>query len=108
MNIEQEIEEWKKIDNEMKRMNEYLNKLKEKKTKIHDKIISYAKHKPIIQYKLKFITNKSYQPLTFSYINKCLQELIKREDQVTQIINYIKQKREIKVNEDIKQLNISE
>jgi len=106
MNFEQEIEEWKKIDNEIKKTNDYLNKLKERKTKIHDKLLAYAKHKPIIQYKLKFITNNSYQPLTFIYIGKCLHELIKNDGQVTQIINYIKQKREIKVNEDIKQLNI--
>jgi hypothetical protein len=108
MNFEQEIEEWINIDNEMKKTVDYLNKLKERKTKVHDKLLSYAKHKSIIQYKqdkLKFISVNSYQPLTFLYIDKCLREIIKRDEQVTQIINYIKQKREIKIIEDIKRFN---
>ena len=39
-----------------------------------------------------------------TYVNKCLSEIIKNENQVKQIINYIKQKREIKVIEDIKRI----
>ena len=102
MNFEQEIDEWIKIDNEIKQLSEHINKLKEKKHISHNKIISYAKYNT--SQKIKYISSNIFQPLTFAYINKCLRDIIKKEDQVNQIINYIKQKREIKVIEDIKRI----
>ena len=102
MSFEQEIDDWINIDNEIKRLSDYINKLKERKNNLHDKIISYAKQKK--SEKIKYILTNTFQPLTFTYINKCLNEIIKKEDQVKQIINYIKQKREIKVIEDIKRI----
>ena len=102
MNFEQEINEWINLDNEIKRLTEHITKLKDRKTNLHDKIISYAKHKKID--KLKYVLTNTFQPLTFTYVNKCLSEIIKNENQVKQIINYIKQKREIKVIEDIKRI----
>ena len=100
MIFEQEIEDWINLDNEIKRLTENINKLKERKLKYHNKIISYAKYNTST--KIKYITSNVFQPLTFTYIDKCLGEIIKKDDQVKQIINYIKQKREIKVIEDIK------
>jgi uncharacterized membrane protein YqgA involved in biofilm formation len=102
MSFEQEINEWINLDNEIKRLTEHINKLKDKKTTLHDKLISYAKQKKTE--KLKYVLTNTFQPLTFTYINKCLGEIIKNEDQVNQIINYIKRKREIKVIEDIKRI----
>ena len=102
MNFEQEINEWINLDNEIKRLTEHITKLKDRKTNLHDKLVSYAKQNKTE--KLKFVLTNTFQPLTFTYINKCLGEIIKNEDQVKQIINYIKQKREIKVIEDIKRI----
>ena len=102
MSFEQEINDWLTIDNEIKRLLEYINKLKEKKIILHDKLISYAKYNK--SDKIKYILTNTFQPLTFIYINKCLGEIIKNEAQVKQIINYIKQKREIQVIEDIKRI----
>ena len=102
MSFEQEINEWINLDNEIKKVYEYITKLKERKSNLQDKIISYAKHKKLD--KLKYVLTNTFQPLTFTYVNKCLSEIIKNEGQVKQIINYIKQKREIKVIEDIKRI----
>ena len=102
MNFEQEINEWINLDNEIKRLTEHITKLKDRKTNLHDKLVSYAKQNKTE--KLKFVLTNTFQPLTFTYINKCLGEIIKNEDQVKQIINYIKRKREIKVIEDIKRI----
>ena len=102
MNFEQEINEWINLDNEIKLLTEHITKLKDRKTNLHDKLVSYAKQNKTE--KLKFVLTNTFQPLTFTYINKCLGEIIKNEDQVKQIINYIKQKREIKVIEDIKRI----
>ena len=102
MNFEQELDEWIKTDNEILRLSEHINKLKERKFISQNKLILYAKHNTST--KIKYITSNIFQPLTFTYIDKCLREIIKKDEQVSQIINYIKQKREIKVIEDIKRI----
>jgi tartrate dehydratase beta subunit/fumarate hydratase class I family protein len=102
MSFEQEIDEWINLDNEIKRVSEHITKLKERKSNLQDKIISYAKQTKTE--KIRYVVTNTFQPLTFTYINKCLEDIIKNKDQVNQIINYIKRKREIKVIEDIKRI----
>ena len=51
---------------------------------------------------LKFTTVKVTTPLTFKFIEKCLNEIINNSKQVEQIINYLKEKRENKYVEEIK------
>jgi hypothetical protein len=41
-------------------------------------------------------------PLTYKYLETSLGEIIKNETQVKQIINYLKEKREIKLVSEIK------
>ena len=41
MSFEQEIDDWINIDNEIKRLSDYINKLKERKNNLHDKICIY-------------------------------------------------------------------
>jgi len=53
---------------------------------------------------LKFIKVKDTQQLTFKYLETCLHEIIKNEDQVTKIVDYIKNKREVKYVPEIKRL----
>jgi ferritin len=52
--------------------------------------------------KLKFVQLKETQPLTFKYLETCLKEIIKNEEQVNKIVDYIKNKREVKYVADIK------
>jgi hypothetical protein len=54
--------------------------------------------------KLKFVTTNVAQPLTFKYVEKSLGEIIKNETQVKQIVDYLKQKREIKPVSEIKRV----
>ena len=51
---------------------------------------------------LKFIQVKETQPLTFKYLENCLSEIIKNEEQVKQIVDYVKNKREVKFVSEIK------
>jgi hypothetical protein len=52
--------------------------------------------------KIKFIKTKDTQVLTFKYLETCLHEIIKNEDQVNKIIEYIKNKRDVKYVAEIK------
>ena len=52
--------------------------------------------------KLKFQNTRVTAPLTFRFLEECLNECINGEEQVKQIIKYIKSKREVKYVPDIK------
>ncbi len=54
--------------------------------------------------KLKFITSKHTAPLTLTYIEKCLADLITNGKQVEQIMAYIKKNRETKTTTEIKRV----
>ena len=51
--------------------------------------------------KLKFQQYKQTTPLTFKFLENCLNECINNQEQVTSIIKYIKQKRETKYESKI-------
>ena len=52
--------------------------------------------------KLKCVNTNVATPLSYKFIEKSLGEIIKNEMQVKQIMNYLKEKREIKVVAEIK------
>jgi hypothetical protein len=54
--------------------------------------------------KLKFVTAKHTAPITLTYIEKCLTELITNGKQVEQIMAYIKKNRETKTTTEIKRV----
>ena len=47
---------------------------------------------------------KDYKPLTFTYVEKCLNEIIKDKTHVEYIIKYLKDNREITTSQDIKRV----
>ena len=52
--------------------------------------------------RLRFVNSKQTAPITLKYIEQCLGECIGNKEQVELIINYIKEKREVKYLPDIK------
>jgi predicted transcriptional regulator len=111
MNFEQQIQQWVEIDNQMKTLNDKMKELRDKKNTLSDKINSHISNSQlnnssikITDGQLKFITIKDTQQLTFKYLETCLSEIIKNEEQVKKIIEYIKNKREIKYIPEIKRL----
>ena len=73
MSFEQEINEWINLDNEIKRLTEHITKLKDRKTSLHDKLVSYAKHFPYPHGKLSIppILNGSLQASKNLFIGSC-------------------------------------
>lgn len=107
--FENTIQQWVKLDNKLKLINEQTKELREKRNILEKNITSYAKNNnlsnstiQISNEKLKFINTKIPEPLTFKYLERSLSEIIKNENQVKLIIEHIKQKREIKIIPEIK------
>jgi len=112
MSFEQQIQQWVSIDNQIHMLNDKIKELREKKASMGENLISYANNNnltnSIIQIsdgKLKFTTTKVQTPLTFRYLEKSLSEIIKNESQVQKIIEYVKNKREVKNISEIKRFS---
>jgi hypothetical protein len=112
MSFEQNIQQWVSIDNQLKIYNDKIRELREKRSNVTETIMEQATDKnlakSVIQIsdgKLKITETRVPEPLTYKYLEKCLSEIIKSEDQVTQIMDYVKKKREIKVISEIKRFS---
>lgn len=111
MSFEENMHKWIQLDNQIKLLNEKIHNLRETKYNLTQKINSHIQEnslsKSVFQLndtKIKFYNTKVPQPITFKYLDDCLKRIIKNENQVTQIIDYIKQKREIKTIFEIKRI----
>ena len=109
MSFEENIQQWVALDNQLKLLNEKIKDIREKKNKVYERMTPYIEQNDlnnatvqISDGKLRFINSKVYIPLSFRYIEKSLGEVIRNENQVKQIVNYLKEKREVKVVPEIK------
>lgn len=107
--LETKIKRWVELDNRIKETTEAVKDIRTEKYVINDEIIELVEEKQlgkatvnISDGKLKFVTAKHTAPLTLSYIEKCLSELITNSSQVEQIMTYIKKNRETKTTMEIK------
>ena len=112
MGFEDEIQQWVLIDNKMKILNEQMKQMRDRKNSLEQGIINYASSHnlsnsaiEISDGKLKFSNTKVTQPLTFTYVEKTLGEIIHDEVKVKQIIAHLKQKRESKIVPEIKRVS---
>jgi hypothetical protein len=112
MSFEQQIQQWVSIDNQIKILNDKIKTLRDQKTTLNENIINHASKNNLVNStiqitdgKLKFVNTKVQSPLTFKYLEKSLGEIIKNQTQVNQIIDYVKNKREIKTISEIKRFS---
>jgi hypothetical protein len=103
------IKKWVLLDNRLKQMTSEMKTIRDEKNTINQNVLNYVEtnnlNDAIIKIsdgQLKFGTCKSSQPLTFKYIEECLNDIIDDKDNVDLIINHIKNKRNVKSFMDIK------
>jgi hypothetical protein len=107
------IKKWVALDNQIKQLNTGISKHRNDKQEITSNICGYMEDNSLLEKKieisngnLKVYEKKEYTPLTFQYIEQCLHDIIKNENQVDMIIQYLKKNREIKTSYDIRRNNI--
>ena len=108
-NFEKNIQKWVAVDNQLKIINEKAKELREEKNDLLENINVYIETNKlsnasidISDGKLKFAQSKITQPLTLKFVETCLTNIINDSRQVTQIMKYIKDKREKKEVSEIK------
>jgi hypothetical protein len=94
------IKEWVSVDNELRILTEHVKELRDKRNEVNNNIIRYVETNQLtnstIQLSdglLKFNNQKTYAPLTYTFLQETLTDILSIE-QTTQIIKYIKEKRE--------------
>lgn len=103
------VKKWVIIDSQLKIVNEKTKKMREMKREITTGICKYmidnqlSKNKiGISDGELNFYEKKEHSVLTFGYVEKCLGELILDKKQVEYIMQYLKEKREITITQDMR------
>ena len=111
MSFEEQIQTWVSIDNEIKKYNEQIKLLRNKRNHITEKVTSYLEENSLEKAKIEitggsigFIQNRIVAPLSLKFVEQCLKDVIANEGQVDQIMTYIKEKREIKYSPDLKRV----
>ena len=106
------IQKWVLIDTQIKYINEKTRQLRESRSNLIGEIYKYVNEKKIANNKIEitdgqivFFEKREYPPLTYTYIEKCLAEIIPEKTQVEYIIQYLKSKREIKSSPDIRRID---
>lgn len=109
--LEENIQQWVQIDNQVKLYADKIKSLREAKNQVSDKITSYVETNELTNARiqisdglLKFQNTKVTPPLTFKFVERCLNDVIPNEKQVEQIIQYIKEKREFRYTSEIKRI----
>ena len=111
MSFEQNLQQWVAIDNQMKILSDRMKELRDKKNTITENITTHVETEKlnnttikISDGQLKFVTVKDTQQLTFKHLETCLSEIIKNEEQVKKIVEYVKNKRDVKYVPEIKRI----
>ena len=105
----EQIKTWVQLDNKVKTLYEELKTIRSERNELTTNIYDYATSNnlehAVIQIsdgKLKFQNTRIPQALTLKFIKECLDECLGNSVNTDEIIEFIKEKREIKYSNDIK------
>ena len=107
--FDKQIQKWIELDNKLKKINSEIKTTREMKNDLEASIMETVNNKKLLNTtlsitdgRLRFIETKTSNPLSLTFIEQCLHEIIPNSSQVQHILKYIKEKREIKINPEIK------
>ena len=103
------IKKWVALDTQLKTLNDKTKELRTERNDLTDGIMEFVADNnlssstiKISDGRLKFNQTKQTAPITLGFLETCLMDLFNSEEKVQQVMNYIKEKREVKVVTDIK------
>jgi hypothetical protein len=109
--FQENIKKWVQLDSQLKVINDKAKDVRTQRNELSDDIFDFVETNnlsastiKISDGKLKFAQTKQTAPISLGFLENCLSEIIKNEEQVTKIMEYIKQQREVKYVADIKRV----
>ena len=114
MNFESSIREWMRLDNEIKSKLLEIKKLKIDKEEVHNNILEYIRENKLEEItikigdgKLRLASTNVSQPLSYKFLSETLVDYFEDDgDVVSEIIEYIKEKRPTKTVTELKRFGI--
>ena len=107
--FDKQIQKWVEIDNKIKKINAELKTSRELKNDLETSIMTTVNNKKLLNTslslpdgRLRFVETKTTNPISLTFVEQCLNNIIPNKSQVQHILKYIKEKREIKINSEIK------
>jgi hypothetical protein len=111
-NVKDDITLWITLDKQLKLINEKTRKMREMRQSASERICEHIKNnnsKNNIRIsigeknaEIRMYEKKEYSPLSFGYIEECLKKIIRDEEQVDYVIQFLKENREITTHSDIR------
>ena len=109
MNLEEQIKAWVLYDNQIKAYNDKVKEIRTKKISLGENIVEYMKRKhpnhstiEISDGKLKIANSNTCAPMSLKFIEGCILSYFSDEKLTNDLMNYIKEKRQIKSSVEIK------
>jgi hypothetical protein len=110
MELQKIVKEWVFLDNKYKKILDDSKEIRNEKKKLNDKIFYYFNNNNYTTFpkinisdgKLEFVEQKQYDVLTYTYLQKCLDEYFNDTEEVMKIMTYIKKNRDYTINKLIK------
>jgi hypothetical protein len=105
-----DVQRWVLAETQLKQLNEKVKQMRELKAISATNITAYTRQQKytgnikISDGELRICEKKEYTPLTFTYLEKCLGNIIPDNAHVEYIIKYLKDNREITTSQDIKRI----
>jgi hypothetical protein len=107
--FDKQIQKWVEVDNKVKKLNAELKTSRDLKNELEASIMTTVNNKKLLNTslslpdgRLRFVETKTTNPISLTFVEQCLNDLIPNKSQVQHILKYIKEKREIKINPEIK------
>ena len=109
----QNVQKWVVLDKQLKYVNEKTRQIREAKNDLTTEICEYIQRKQwtdkpieITNGTIKFIEKREYSPLSFAYIEECLDKIISDASHVDFILQYLKDNREVKTACELRRTNV--
>lgn len=110
--MENNIKSWLVLDNKIKELNQKIYELREKRNNYKNDIYQHISNNNLNNATikigndyLKFVESKQNTPISYKFLIEALKNCLTDENDIENIVNYIKTNRETKIINDIKRFN---
>jgi hypothetical protein len=109
MSFEDNVRQWTILDTKIRLANTQLREMRTARDSLSKSVCDHMKQTGIDKRKIEIADSKievsekkEYSSLTMGYLEKCLSAIIQEQESVKHILQYIKDKREIKKSVELK------
>ena len=111
MSFEDNVRQWTILDTKIRLANTQLREMRTARDNLSKSVCDHMKQTGIDKRKIEIADSKievsekkEYSSLTLGYLEKCLSAIIQEQESVKHILQYIKDKREIKKSVELKRI----